>query len=304
MPGPALLASSNELGTTPPLTGWPNAFMSYTLQATPIVLNGVDTQTIENLSFNNMYRATGQPIYLEDCANITIQNIDTRGCTMGLVYALNCTDIIIDRIRVENVAQEFSGQVLNVDWGNENDGNLYQLDKCDGFTVTNIKGRYGNTEDVLSHFASDNGTVDEVHWEGAMTTAQTTSDGRDSVPWTSDSGTGCIVGDSDGDSIAITNSTFLNAGQIGIAIAGGTGNSYDSCIVYHEATTQTINTSNSYIWKTPGATTCATASMTNCDCYYEDGGGLWDAGNCGTPDITGSNFTNSGLDPEDYRVTL
>lgn len=290
--------------------GWPDAFMSYQRQTTPIVLNGESNVTIEYLSFENFYRSTGRPITLYNCDNITIRRIDTRGCTMGLVYAVNCTNLTIEYCRVENVAKEFIGQTL--DWAsadaqipgffkNENDCNVYQLNGCNGFTIRHIKGRYGNVEDAYSHFASSNGTVEYLEWEGAISTNQPTSDGSSSTPWTSDSGTGAILGDGNGDNVSVSNSSFINCGQVGIAIAAGAFNNFNNCVVYHQNTSQPINTA-AYIWNQYSY--CNDNSMTNCDGHFEGHGGFWNGGNCGYIDLSGSNFSNSNLNIEDYRVTL
>lgn len=300
---PAILGAAEFATPTapPPEEGWPDPFMSYPL-SDPIDLDGASNVVIENLSFQDIYRPS-KPINLFNCSNITIRRIDTRRCTMGLVYAQNCSNIVIEHVRVENVAYEFIGQILNVDWGNENDGNVYQFNDVDPFTISDIKARYGNTEDAFSHFASSNGTVDRVHWEGATNTGMPTSDGSPSVPWTSDSGTGMILGDADGSNITVSDCTFIQPGQVGMAIASGTDCTFDNCITIQDGNplAQPVNTA-AYVWGQYA--TCSGHSVTNCRGYFTDGGGFWDGGNCGAIDLTGTDLEDTSLDIEDYRVVL
>jgi len=312
----SVIAAFNPVITVSGAGLWPDAFMSYTPQLTPIVLDGVDTQTIQNLSFEDFYRtggaSGGRPITLINCNNITIRRIDTRGCTMGLVYAYNSTNITIEYIRIENIAKEFAGWVG--DWEedrgpysyftNENDCNVYQLNGVNGFDITHLKARYGNFFDGLSHFASSNGIVDDVQVEGARTTDQITSDGQDSVIWTSDSGTGVIMGDGDGANVTVKNSSFLNCGQVGFATAGGSFCEYDNVVVYQQAAISPLQVYNTagYVWGQYSV--CSDHSVTNTRTYAEEGGEFWDGGNCGSIDVTGSIFGDGTLVPENYKVSL
>jgi hypothetical protein len=293
------------LGTTQEDSGggggdWPDAFMSYSSSGA-ITLSGETGVTIDYLSFEGLERPTPRPIYLYNCENILIERIDTRKCTMGLVYAEDCGDITVRYCRVENIAYEFIDDVLGTDFSNDNDCNLYQFNNVDGFYCHHIKGRYGNTEDVLSHFSSSNGEVHDVYWEGGINDGHDTSDSSRSCFWTSDSGTGCIMGDDDGENVYVHDSSFVNPGQVGLAIAGGSGCTFDNVTVYQESSSQPINTA-AYVWGQYSV--CTGHAVTNCAGYFNGGGGFWDGGNCGSIDLSGSDFEDSGLDPDDYRVSL
>ncbi len=281
---------------TPPTEGWPDAFMSYP-NSGPIVLSGESDVVIENLSFEGLERPY-KPILLENCDNITIRGIDTRGCTMGLVFALNCTNIEIGYVRVENIGQEFAGLDLNdgIPGGNQNDLNLYQFDKVDGFYCHDIKGRYGNTEDVFSHYMSKNGVVARLHFEGAVATDQPTSNGSPSVPWTSNSGTGIILGDEGGENVRVSDCVMVNAGQV-LFQGMGRNQGFDNCIGYGQGgTSQPWNVGTS-TW----GSNCGGLYVTNTRIWYANNHAWW---GCMVPDTTGSVFGDATLDIEDLRVML
>jgi hypothetical protein len=303
-----------------PSVDWPDAFMSYPNQATTIDWNGVNNATIEYLSFEDMVRPNPRPIRLQNCDNITIRRIDTRGCTMGLVYALNCTNLTIEYIRAENIAWEFRNDILlwvEADKGtpgyfkNENDCNLYQLDTCQGVYSHHIKGRYGNTEDVFSHYANTDVLMENVHWEGGWgpvgsASAQPSSDGRGSCVWTSESGTGAIMGDNAGTDITVKDSTFLNAGQVPLQIAGGSNCSYDNCVSYGQGYTDQPWNTGATTWN--GSPPMTGHSYLNCRVWYQKGDGTpnhnwWDP-SADTPTLVNNVFGDATLDIEDYRVTL
>jgi hypothetical protein len=286
--------------------------MSYPLQSSPISLNGIngnspeDPYIIENLSFEALYRADGQPISLEDCSNILIRNIDTRRCTMGLVYALNCTSIQLEWCRVENVAYEFRGQIMDQDFVNENDTNFYQFDKCDGVRGNDIKGRYGNTEDVGSFYQSHDCIAERMHWQGAIELDQPTSDGAESVMWTSESGTGHILGDDGGTDSSVRDSTFLDAGQVILQIAGGDNLTFDNCVAYGTGNTPQPWNTGATTWNgTPPMTNLAVTN-TRIQYFKSDGSSnpnWWDP-SAAPPDTTGSVFGDDSLVRSDYIVTL
>jgi len=283
-----------EPPVTPPSEGWPDPFMSYPLSG-PIHLSGESNVTISNLSFEDIRRPY-KPILLENCDNITIERIDTRGCTMGLVFALNCTNITIRYCRAENIGYEFFGQTLNEGWINENDCNFYQFDKVDGFECHDLKGRYGNTEDVFSHYMSKNGVVERLHFEGAIADDQPTTDGRPSTMWTSDSGTGIILGDEGGENVRVSDCTMVNAGQV-LFQGMGRNQGFDNCIGYGEGgTSQPWNVGTS-TW----GSNCGGLYVTNTRIWYADNHAWW---GCMVPDTTGSVFGDSTLDVEDLRVVL
>jgi hypothetical protein len=316
---------------------WPDAFMSYPAgPSNGIVLNGASNVTIEYLSFDGTAtRASGnpRPITLLGCNNITIRRIDSRKCTMGLLFALNCTDITVEYCRAENIAWELREQYLipqsakdnhpeiwYEDWpvfGNSNDCNMYQMDSCSGIRTSHVKVRYGNTEDVFSHYKSDDVICTDLQVEGAVSTTQPTSDGSPSVPWTSASGTGAILGDEGGHDILIQDSSFLNSGQVGMQIAGGYNCVFDNCESYNEGYTLQW-------WNQPMTTWNGTPPMTGHGFTYCRTWGHADANretvphigfnwveahgwfddSAPLPDTTGTVQGDATLNREDMRVVL
>ena len=318
-PSKLLLDSPSSLITAgAPSVDFPDAFMSYP-NSSPISLNGASFQTIENLSFEGVRRADGQPIHLVNCDNIIIRRIDSRDCTMGIVYAENCTNITVEFCRAENIGAEFdfpgwidSGVGGDI-YENENDLNFLQFNGVDGFTIRKCKGRYGNTEDVFSVFNSSNGTIDDVHWEGAILGTETTSDASPAIRWRSHSGTGALIGDGGtATNVLVTDSSFINAAQVGIAIAGGVNMEWNNCVAMSEGAsnvsefTEKASGENiaSYIINFYGPDPCSDGAFINCRLFWDNGESYFDGADCGVVDRTGTVDQDATLDIEDYRVSL
>jgi len=318
-------ATQGSVTTTdppPPEEGWPDPFMSYPLSPA-IYLEGVNGATISQKSFQDITRANGtRPIHLNNCSNITIERIDTRGCTMGLLYAYNCNNITVRYCRVENFAYEFIDHTLhvgNADAGipgyfrNLNDCNVFQINIGNEIHVSDIKARYGNNEDAFSFYDVTNSTATRIQYEGAITDDRPTSDGRRSTYWTSSSGTAFILGDSPGTggyNLTVTDSTFIEPGQVGTAIACGYNNRFDNCIIMGTGDPPQIHPEtwhlNTPAYVYPAAQGCSEIHdnfQTNCRGWFANLNNAYMPGGFNT-DLTGSNFVDGSLNVEDYRVTL
>lgn len=307
---------------SPPATGdWPDPFMSYTPSG-PIVLSGQSNVTIDYLSFDRTARRDlGQPrpISLNGCDNITIRRIDTRGCTMGLVYAVNSSNITVEYCRSENINEEYDHPGWSLPpsdpnyYHNMNDMNFFQFNACNVINVRDCKVRYGNTEDVMSLFASSNATIERVQIEGATLGNEPTSDGAVAQRWRSNSGTGAISGDGGGSTNnKYIDCTFLNVGQVGIAIAGGTYQYFENCVSYSERASNVSEfhekagdeNQAAYIYNQYGPP-AEYSFMRNCRTLFASTGyNFWTDGSLQPQDLTGSVFGDGSLNPEDYRVVL
>lgn len=281
----------------PPAGDWPDPFMSYPASQ-PIRLVGVRDRVIEHLAFDGL-AWPAQPIVLDNCDNVTIRRVDFRRSSIG-VYAVNSRNITIEYCRAENITgpSERTGA---------NRANFYQFNNVDGFHCHHLKGRYGDTEDVFSHYASRNGVLEDVAWEGAVRTDQPTSDSTPSIPWRSNSGTGAICGDGGGNNsrnVQVRRATFLNPGQVGIAIAGGQNCSFTDCVVVSNANppTRQVNVA-AYVWNQYSGT-CAGHVLRNNRTRFHNNNNFWNGGNCGSVDTQGSVWGDMSLNPADYRVTL
>lgn len=308
--GSALATAGSPLtdDPPPPQPGWPDPFMSYT-RSGGIVLDGVNGGTISYKSFEDITRASSPrwPIMLNNCSNIVIERIDTRACDMGLLYAQNVSNITVRYCRAENIGYSRIGQVLGDGWINENDFNVFQFNGADGLVIEDIKARYANNEDAFSFYDVTNSTATRIEYEGCVTTTRPTSDGRPSTYWTSGSGTAFILGDSPGTGghdLTVTNSTFIDPGQVGLAIACGYNNTFDNCV--------SISTGNPPIGagvnvgcyispQASGCTICVDNAITNSQVDWVNGNGSFIE--CASSNVAGSNFSAS-LNVEDYRVTL
>lgn len=302
---PAVLGATAGEATPPAGGDWPDAFMSYPLSG-PVVLDGVSNQTISYLSFENILRPA-KPIFLNNCDNITISRIDTRKCDMGLVYAENSTNITIEYSRCENIGFSRIDQQLNDGWINENDMNFFQLNGCRTIYAHHLKGRYANNEDVFSFYDCYDAVMEDCQWEGAYNDTRPTSDSSRSVYWTSDSGTAAIMGDGPtyGTDMTVRNCTFIEPGQVGLAIACGYRNVFDNCVIMGTAPSALGAALNQPMYCYPAAEGCGGGgdnSLTNCRGWYANGmTGYVTFPNTNT---SGSNFNDGTLNVEDYRVTF
>lgn len=282
---------------------WPDAFMSYPLSS-PIVLDNVhgspgSPYVIEEKSFQNLAYPQ-RPITLSNCSYITVRRIDSRRCSMGVLYAINCNNLVIDHCRAENITGP------NERPGGENRANMYQLNDCTVFDCSWFKVRYGDNEDWFSHFNSDTGTLSNFEIEGAITTNQPTSDGGPSIPWRSTSGTGAIMGDGGGFGVTVSDGSMIEPGQVGIAIAGGYDCTFDNVVVIGTSNTAEgeLNTAG-YVWdQYPEEPGCYGHAVTNCRTWFANGGHFWDGATCGAINFSGSVFGDGTLDVNDFRVVL
>ena len=191
----------------------------------------------------------------------------------------------------------------NTQWGGGH-ANFYQFNKVNGFEVRHLKGRYGNTEDVFSHYQSSNGVVEDLHFEGAVREDQPTSDGSPSTMWTSSSGTFMINTDDGGHDVHVSDCIAVNCGQT-LCQLGGQRNSYTNCIGYGEGGTSQPWNNGAQTWGWAGEN-CQDLKFENYrgKFYRSDGSesGFW--WGCSVPDTPGCDFSDDSLDIETLRVTL
>jgi len=259
---PELLAVS--AGVTPPSPTDP-PFMSYP-SSSILKFTNTNNFVIENLSFENipgpnmsdvstgsLSARTNIAIELRNCDNVTIRRCDFRRVSEP-VWAFDCDNLIIEECRYENILGP-NHRAFGNSAGNY--GNFAQFDNCNAPTVRDVKGRYGDFEDIISHFRSPNATVERFHHEGASSVTRTTSDGTPAIvpgwfaagSWggfqngvctpcnagvfnaCAIASTGVIFGDLGpaGNSVC-RDSILLNAGRVPMHITGGANTGFDNCI--------------------------------------------------------------------------
>jgi len=264
----------------PPLP--PGAFMSYPASQA-ISLSGVTGRVIEKLSF--LATPAGRSaIVLTNCHDITIRFCDFRNCPGG-VYAVNCTNIQLEDLRYENITGPSKRTGANV-------GNLTQFNGVKGGAVRRCKGKGGDTEDIVSIYASHDVVVEDNHFEGDAST-------------TSGSGSGIALGDQAGARNIARRNILVNPGQVGAFIAGGVDcQILDNIIIGQQRPKSNVGI---YVWGQGGGACSGHTVARNRVSWRNAAGGSnggWNAGNCGPVTGWGTNDFNATLDANTYRVTL
>jgi hypothetical protein len=240
-----------------------------------------------------------------NCNNIIVQDCDfgpmpgdISAADRKAIYLQGCTGTLtIIRCRFKNPAHD----AIQLNTSNM----VGQITDC------RIRGTTANSEDLISLFQS--GGVDATHrlkiWNVRI-------DGNDSVTgipgYTSSSGTGINIGD---DALTtsigfvdIYNCTVYNAGQAGIAVAGGNDQTIDGNLIYSIQTT-TSNVGMS-IWQNGGSTVCQAIEARQNRVQWINSGtglnnGLFQNGNCGTiTNLSDNNFNDLTINPSNLVVNL
>jgi len=215
----------------PPVNGWGDgvAFGERTLQEDQLWLSNESGVVIDGLYFDGALDSEytympGRPsnahvcIYLDNCTDITIRNIDFNRVSEPIaVYGGE--NILVEYCRADGI----TGPGLRV---GEQTGNFIQTyGSPSGVRVLNnkiITGQgYGDPADILSLFSASDSELgfNQVDGTGYL-------DGR--------YGTGAILGDGGGNDNRVHNNTFLNSGQVAIGVAGGYRNIVEDNVIYSE----------------------------------------------------------------------
>ena len=194
------------------------------VSSAPIVLDGINNQTISKLSIKN---PSGHCIKLSNCSNITIENCQLGPSTGEGVFLSNCKNITVtncsmDHVESGVVADIGSGiKVLHNDVRNVQGpmprGQMVQFGNVSG-TGNSISYNVGENvpgqsfpEDEVSLFKS-NGTLDDpIQIVGNWI--------RGGGP--SNSGGGIMTGDMGGSNVLVQDNILVNPGQYGITISSG-----------------------------------------------------------------------------------
>ncbi len=205
-------------------------------------------------------RQTNIAIVLLNCDDVTIRRCDFRRVSEP-IFAFNCDRLVVEDCRFENI---LGPNHRGFGSGAGHYGNFLQLDNCDSTIVRDVKGRYGDCEDVISHFRSGGSLIQRFQFEGASSITRSTTDATDAIVpgWLANGGwpgfvnpgattsdgpihcpvgfgdnviasTGMIFGDqSPSNGSLCEDSIFINSGRVPLHVTGGVDNLYDNCIVY------------------------------------------------------------------------
>lgn len=255
----------------------------------PIVLDGVNNQTISNLKITN---TSGHCIKLSNCSNITIQNCKLGPSKGEGVFLSNCKNITVTNCSMDAVE---SGVVADIGSGIKvtyNDvrnvqgpmprGQMVQFGNVSGpgnsisyNIVENIAGQ-SYPEDAISLFMSNGTAADPIQVTGNWI--------RGGGPSTS--GGGIMTGDEGGSNVVVQNNILVNPGQYGITISSGTNITIKNNKIYSEKLPFSnigLSAYKQYAIETSSNTIMNNeVNFTNKDGVLNN---MWNAGNCGT--ITG-----------------
>ena len=267
--------------------------------SSPIVLDGVNNQTINKLRITN---PGGHCIKLSNCSNITIQNCKLGPSKGEGVFLSNCTNITVTNCSMESVesgvvADVGSGiKVINNDVKNVQGpmprGQMVQFGNVSGTgnsisynVVENILGQ-SYPEDEISLYMSNGTASDPIQVVGNWI--------RGGGPSTS--GGGIMTGDMGGSNVLVQDNILVNPGQYGITISSGTNITIKNNKIYSEKLAFSNIGLSAY--KQYQIETSSNTIMNNEVNYTNKDGvlnNMWNAGNCGV--ITGwdTNTYNSGL---------
>lgn len=248
-------------------------------------LTGKQDVVIEGKTFRG--GTTGlAAIRIISSARITIRDCDFIDVPGG-IYAYRSQDVTIEGCRYSNITGPHARTGANV-------GNFVQTNECDRVIVRKNKGKGGDTEDIVSIFATSHSIVEDNHFEGTN--------------WTSPAGSGIALGDYGGVENIARRNVLVNPGQVGAFIAGGQRHTIeDNIIIKPKGSRGGSGDIGMYVaLYGPGPTSGHTVQR-NRVLWYTAAGTLnswWTDGQSGPVAGWKTNKEDTTLDVEQYRVVL
>ena len=231
-------------------------------------------------------------ILLENCTNITVRNCDFENVSEP-VAVIGGSNILVEYTRTRGIV----GPGSRVD---EQTGNFLQtVGQPSNVRIRNNKivattavdpwnGQYHTmTEDVISLFSASNCLVEFNQ--------------IDATGYSSDSGTGIIAGDANGDNHVVRGNSLLNPGQVGLATAGGFGHRFYDNVIWKDAD-QNPGSGNTaaYFWGYNG-NAIGDGRYEGNRAKWNGGGGFWNPG--GAVNV-GNDWDDDSLNRDDLVITL
>ena len=266
--------------TTPTTNPWSTAFASRP-RSGAITLTDCRDRVISNRTFKDL-GANVIAIKLVRCHNVTIKAVDFENVAEG-VYAVDSTNIRVIDSRYRNIIGPHERVGLNR-------ANFVQFHNVRGGLIDHNKGIGGDTEDVVSLYASSGIVVEDNHFQGTN--------------WESRSSSGIAIGDGGGSNNIARRNKLVNIGQVGMFIAGGTNNKILSNVIFGEQRPG----SNVGIYVSDysdGPCSGHTVSGNRVRFRNEDGAlnGYWEGSGCGTVTRSGNDWA-APLILSSLRVSL
>jgi parallel beta-helix repeat protein len=224
-------------------------------------------------------------IIVEQCDNVTITGNDFSN-VVGGIYVLDSTNVTITWNRYENIGDGTIGS---------GHSNFVQFANSIGGYIAHNKGIGGNTEDIISIYQSGGASASSpliIEYNAFQGTN-----------WSSESGSGSMLGDSCGAHMVVRFNTYLSPGQAGIGIACGTDIHVTDNIIYGEM--RPLSNVGIYIWNQyTGECSGNEIARNQVRWYRYDGteNPYWNSGNCGAVAGESTNNWYANIDPAQLEV--
>ena len=252
----------------------------------PLVVEGQSNVTISGKQFVNL-PAGEVAITVANSHDVTITANDFSGNT-GDIYVVDSTNVTVTWNRYRNVGDGSVGS---------GHSNFIQFSRTTGGYIGHNKGLGGDTEDILSLFQSQGAS--------AASPLVIEANAFEGTTWSSDSGSGSMLGDAGGSHLVIRDNTFLSPGQVGIGVSGGTDiHVLDNVIYGAQRANSNVGLS---VWNQTSGTCSAIEVAGNAVRWYAASGAenpYWDGANCGPVAGVSTNDWHAALDPAGLHVSL
>lgn len=288
------------------------AFGSRPAQTSTIHLNGQSSVVIENLHFDggadpvfiwrpNEGHNTHVPIMLENCSNVIIRYCDFEDVSEGIALA-TCNGVTVEYCRMNGLVGP--GERVTEAGGHdgpvtEQTGNFLQTI---GGSNVHVRNNKIITYTSLDPWAGEyiRGPEDVISLYGASD-SDVMYNQIDATDYFRDFGTGTILGDGFGDDCTIAFNTYLNPGQVGIAVAGGYNHLMEGNLIYRDIG-QVLGSGNTaaYFWDYNGNGIGGGVVKDN-RARFQEGGGFWNPD--GATEIN-NNWNDTGLARSEVEFTL
>ena len=282
-PAPSYTPTPTRISIPTPSDPWSVPFLNKTPSDKIHLMNCSDV-TITGKQFVNIADVA---IIVEQCNNVTITGNDFSN-VVGGIFILDSTNVTVTWNRYENIGDGTFGS---------GHSNFVQFAKSFGGYIAHNKGIGGNTEDIISIFQSGGSSASSpliIEYNAFQGTN-----------WSSESGSGSMMGDSCGAHMVIRFNTYLSPGQSGIGIACGTDIHITDNIIYGEM--RPLSNVGIYIWNQyTGECSGNEIARNQVRWYRYDGveNPYWNSGNCGVVAGESTNNWHADLDPAQLEVKL
>jgi len=247
-------------------------------------------------------------IQLVNCTHIIVANSYLHDALTCGVDADRCQDLLVQGNRIERVvsglyaldSQEVKmvgNSVMNVQ-GPFPSGHLVQFDHVTG-TDNAISYNYAvnewgksHPEDVIS-LRKSHGTAASPIWVADNYVMGDPDKGSQDMSRT---GSGIMLGDNGGDYLTCYRNVVINAGQVGIAVAGGNSISVEDNLIY--GAQSNVSNVGIYVWNQSGLPSGAiTLKGNRVQWTNKDGepSPWWDGGGSAPVELSGNTFGDDGL---------